>query len=78
MDAIGFHFSRKLLVFVSKISENEHLLSVWRVENPLNLIHMKDLSIGDYDRRACEDSVQVDEQFIAVRSPRKTKDDKTT
>ena len=28
-DAIGFHFSRELLVFMSEISKNEHLLSVW-------------------------------------------------
>jgi hypothetical protein len=77
-DAIGFHFNRKLLVFVSKISENEHLLSVWRVENPLNVTRIKDVSIGDYDPNARKDSVELDEQFIAVRSPRKQEDDKTT
>ena len=54
-DEIGFHFSGKLVVFMSEISKNEHLLSVCRLENPLNLIHVKDVSVGGYDPFACKD-----------------------
>jgi hypothetical protein len=67
-DVIGFHFGRNLLVFVSQIAEDEHLLSVWSVNHDLNLTHMKDLPIGDYDRYVCH-SLEVDEHFIAVRAP---------
>jgi hypothetical protein len=51
-DAIGFHFGRNLLLFVSKMAHHEHLLSVWSVDNSLNLTHIKDVPIGDYDRYA--------------------------
>jgi hypothetical protein len=62
-DAINLHFNCNLLVVVCKIRGNEHLLSVWRVDNSLNLTHLKDVTIGDYDG-----SLQVDEQFIAVKT----------
>ena len=67
-DAIGFHFGRNRLVFVSKIAEDEHLLSVWSVDNSLNVTHIKDVSIGDYDRYAYN-SLQLDEHYIAVHAP---------
>jgi len=51
-DAIGFHFAGNLLVFVFQIAEHEHLLSVWKVENSLSLIHIKDMAIGDYSQTA--------------------------
>jgi hypothetical protein len=63
MGAINLHFNCNLLVFVCKIGEHEHLLSVWRVGNSLNLTHLLDVAIGDYDG-----SLQVDDQFIAVKN----------
>ena len=74
IDAIGFHIGGNLLVSVSKMAEYEHLLSVWRVENSLNLTHIKDLTIGKYIPDACDDSLQLDEQFIAVHVPSKHTD----
>jgi F-box-like len=68
IDAICCHIGGNLLVFVSKMTEHEHLLSVWRVENSFNLTRIKDVSMGGYDRYAFY-SLQVDEHFIAVRSP---------
>ena len=53
---------------VSKIAEDEHLLSVWSVDNSLNVTHIKDVSIGDYDRYAYN-SLQLDEHYIAVHAP---------
>ena len=74
-DAIGFHFGGNLLVFVSQIAEHEHLLSVWKVENSLKLIHLKDVAIGDYSPfEEYEDSLQVDEHFIAVHTPVENRD----
>ena len=67
--AIGFHFGRNRLVFVGKIAENEHLLSVWRVENNGNLTHLKDVSIGKYFPSKYEEPLQVDGHFIAVYTP---------
>jgi len=63
IDAIGFHYGRNILVSVSQITENEHLLSVWRVDNSLNLTRIKDVSIWDLNRYSCKDSVQVDEHY---------------
>ena len=40
IDAIGFHIGGHLLVSVFKMAEHEHLLSVWRIENSLNLTHI--------------------------------------
>ena len=71
-DAINLHFGQNLLVFVCKIRENEHLLSVWRVDHSLNLNHLGDVAIGDYDG-----SLQVDEQFIAVETGIRTLTDET-
>ena len=68
-DAIGLHFSHNRLVFVGKIAEHEHLLSVWRVENDGELIHVKDVSIGEYVSTKYEEALQVDEHFIAVYTP---------
>jgi hypothetical protein len=65
-DAIGFHFGGNLLVFVSKIRKHKHLLSVWRVEDSFNLIHIKDVKIGEYS--SSQGSLQVDENFISVRT----------
>jgi hypothetical protein len=62
-NAMNFHFNCNVLVVVCKIGEDEHLLSVWRVEDSLNLTHVEDVKIGDYDG-----SLQVDEQFIAVKT----------
>jgi hypothetical protein len=71
-DAIDLHFNRNLLVCVCKISEHEHLLSVWRVENSFNLTHVKDVAIGAY-----EGSLQVDEKFIAVKTGKRETIEKT-
>jgi F-box-like len=71
-DAINLHFNCNLLVFVCKIREHDHLLSVWRIENSLNLTHVKDVSIGDYDG-----SLQVDEQFIAIKTGKRAWTEKT-
>jgi F-box-like len=68
IDAVGCHMGGNLLVSVSKMAEHEHLLRVWRIENSLNLTHIKDVSIGDYNRYEWS-SIQVDVHFIAVRSP---------
>ena len=62
-DAISLHFGQNLLVVVSKIAEHEHVLGIWRVDNSSNLTHLRDVTIGDYDG-----SLEVDEQFIAVRT----------
>jgi F-box-like len=68
-DAIGFHFGGNLLVSVSKMAEHEHLLSIWRVENSSNFTQVKDVAIGDYrDSSEYEDTLQVDEHFIAVHN----------
>jgi F-box-like len=75
-DAIGFHFRCNLLVFVSQITENEHILSVWKVENNVDLTHVKDVTIGEYDFGNFEDSLQLDEHFIAVKIP--VEDDNAT
>ena len=71
IDAVGCHYGRNILVWfnVAQITENEHFLSVWRLENSLNLAHVKDESIGDYDRYAY-DSLQVNEHFIAASGPK--------
>jgi hypothetical protein len=71
-DAIGWHFNCNLLVIVFKIAELEHVLSVWRIENTLKLTHLKDVPIGDYDG-----SLQVDEQFIAVKTGERARTEKT-
>ena len=71
-NAINLHFSCNLLVIVCKIREREHLLSVWRVDNSLNLTHLEDVAIGDYDG-----SLQVDEQFIAVETGKREWTEKT-
>jgi hypothetical protein len=73
-DAIGLHFGGNVLVFTSEIAEHEHLLSVWRVENSVNLTHIKDVAIGDYNPNNVGEldfytPVQVDEHFIAVHTP---------
>jgi F-box-like len=69
-NAINFHFNCNLLVVVCKIRENEHFLSVWKVDN--SLTHLKDVAIGDY-----EGSLQVDEQFIAVETGKRAWMEKT-
>ena len=71
-DAINLHFNCNLLVCVCKIGENEHLLSVWRVENSFNLTHVKDVTVWAYDG-----SLQVDEQFIAVKIGKRESIEKT-
>jgi hypothetical protein len=71
-EVINLHFNRNLLVCVCKISEHEHLLSVWRVENSFKLTHVKDVAIGAY-----EGSLQVDEQFIAVKTGKRETIEKT-
>ena len=58
-----WHFNCNLLVCVHKIAEHEHLLRVWKLENSLNLNHIKDVAITDYDG-----SLQVYEMFIAVET----------
>ena len=68
IDAIGCYMGGNLLVFVSKMAEDEEILSVWRVENSLNLTHIKDLSFGDYNLYEFS-SIQVDGHFIAVHAP---------
>ena len=69
-DAIGFHFGRNRIVFVSQIAEREHLFSVWKVESSVNLTHMKNVTIGEnIPRYSFEDWLRVDEQFIAVKTP---------
>jgi F-box-like len=65
---IGFHYGGNLLVCVHQIAEHEHLLSVWRVDNSLNFTHIKNMSIGGYNRYACG-LLQVDEHFIVVHVP---------
>ena len=57
------HFNCDRLVFVSKIAEHEHVLSVWTTDNPLSLSHIKDVTIGDYNG-----SWRVDDEFIAVKT----------
>jgi hypothetical protein len=66
-DAIGMHFGGNRLVCVFEMAR-EYILRVWKVENSLNLIHLKDVTIGEYNY---EDplGLQVDEHFIAVRIP---------
>jgi hypothetical protein len=61
--AIDCHMGGNLLVSVSKMAEHEHLLRVWRLEKSLKLTRVKDLLIEDYD------SLQIDEQFIALHVP---------
>jgi WD40 repeat protein len=68
-EAIGLHFSHNRLVFVGKMAENEHLLSVWKVENNVDLTHVKDVAIGKYFLSKYEEPLQVDEHFIAVYTP---------
>jgi hypothetical protein len=58
-----WHFNCNLLVCVHKIADREHLLSVWRVENSLNLNHIKDVAIEDYNG-----SLEGDEMFIAIKT----------
>ena len=58
-----WHFNCNLLVVVFQILEHEHLLSIWRVENSVNLTHIKDVAIEDYDG-----SLQVDDNFITVET----------
>ena len=65
-DAIGFHFGGNWLVFVSEITGHEHILSVWSVDDSFNLTRIKDVKIGEYS--SYEDSLQVDEHFISVRT----------
>jgi hypothetical protein len=60
---IGWHFNCNLLVCVHKIVERKHLLSVWRIANSLNLNHIKDVAIDDYDGL-----LQVDDNFMAVKT----------
>jgi F-box-like len=69
IDAIGFHYGGNLLVFVCKIGEDEHLLSVWRLNKSLNFSHIKNVSIGEYIPRVCDESLQIDEHFIVVHVP---------
>jgi len=69
IDAIGFHIGGNLLVSVCKMAEHEHLLSVLRIGKSLKLTHIKDLPIGDYIPDECDESLQIDEQFIAVHVP---------
>ena len=71
-NAINLHFKCNLLVFVCKIREREHLLSVWRVEDSLNLNHLEDVTIGDYDG-----SLQMGENFIAVETGKRARTEKT-
>ena len=68
-DVTDFHFGGNRLVFVSKIAEVEHLLSVWKIDNSLKLTHLKDVAIGDhFSPYNYQDSLQVDEHFIAVNT----------
>ena len=68
-DVTDFHFGGNRLVFVSKIAEGEHLLSVWKIDNSLKLTHLKDVAIGDhFSPYNYQDSLQVDEHFIAVNT----------
>jgi hypothetical protein len=62
IEAEEWHFNCNLLV-VCQITENEHLLSVWRIENSLNLTHTQDVTIKNYDGL-----VQVDEMYITVKT----------
>jgi len=62
-EADEWHVNCNLLVCVHNIAEHKRLLSVWRIENSVNLTRIKDVTIGDYDG-----SVQVDKQFIAVET----------
>ena len=62
-DVLFWHFNSNLLVCVHNIAERGHLLSVWRIEDYSKLAHIKNVPIGDYDG-----SLQVDEQFIAVKT----------
>ena len=62
-EADDWHFNCNLLVCVHNISKRKHLLSVWRLENSVNLTHIKDVAIEDYDG-----SLQVDDNFIAVET----------
>ena len=57
------HMEVYLLVCVNKIAEHEHLFRVWRIENSFNLHHMKDVVVED-----CDGSMQVDDNFIVVKS----------
>jgi F-box-like len=62
-DVIDWHSNCNLLVCVHKIADREHLLRVWRIENFKKLTHIKYLTVDDY-----ESLLQVDEQFIAIKS----------
>jgi hypothetical protein len=62
-DVLSWKFNCNLLVCVSEIADREHLLSVWRIENSVNLTHIKDLTVDGYDGL-----LQVDEQSIAIKS----------
>jgi hypothetical protein len=68
-DVIAFHFGHNRLVFVSKFEAGKYHLSIWKVESSLILTHIEDLPIEDYDRHVSQKSLQVDENFIALRSP---------
>jgi hypothetical protein len=69
--AVGFHFGGNRIVFVFQIAEREHLFSVWMVENSVNLTHVKDVTIGEnIPQYSFKDWLRVDEQFIAVQTPR--------
>jgi WD40 repeat protein len=60
-EMLDVHFNCNRLVFVCKVAEHEHLLSVWTTDNPLSLTHIKDVTIGDYNG-----SLRVDDKFIVV------------
>ena len=64
-DVDDWHFNCNLLVVVCQILEHEHLLSVWRVGNSVNLTHIKYVTIDDYDD---DGSLEVDEMFITVKT----------
>ena len=72
-EVVAWHFNCNLLVCVHNISKRKHLLSVWRLENSVNLNHLKDVSIGKFNPRVYDgfekygDLLQVDEMFIAVK-----------
>jgi F-box-like len=65
-EADDWHFNYNLLVVVCKIAEHEHLLSVWKIKNSVNLTHIKDVTTDDYDG-----AIQVDEMFIAINTARR-------
>jgi F-box-like len=71
-EAISLYFGQNLLVFVFENTNTEHVLSIWRVDNSLNLTHLEDVTIGDYDG-----FLQVDEQFITVKTGNQTSTEET-